>query len=114
MPLVAENSSLSEAIVEMTKKRLGMVAITDEEMKVQGIFTDGDLRRTLAQAFDPNKTLMGEIMTRNGKTIQPMALAAEAVNMLQQYKVQGLLVVDDESRLLGVLNFNDLLQAGVV
>lgn len=114
MPLVAENASLSEAIVEMTKKRLGMVAITDEEMKVQGIFTDGDLRRTLAQAFDPHKTLMGEIMTRNGKTIQPMALAAEAVNMLQQYKVQGLLVVDDESRLLGVLNFNDLLQAGVV
>lgn len=114
MPLVAENASLSEAIVEMTKKRLGMVAITDKEMKVQGIFTDGDLRRTLEKTLDPNKIIISEVMTRNGKTIQPLALAAEAVNMLQQYKVQGLLVVDDESRLLGVLNFNDLLQAGVV
>jgi len=114
IPLVSENASLSEAIVEMTKKRLGMVAITDDGMKVQGVFTDGDLRRTLAQELDPHKTAVGEVMTRNGKTIQPQALAIEAVKMLQQYKIQGLLVVDDDSLLQGVLNFNDLLQAGVV
>ncbi len=114
MPLVSECASLSETIVEMTRKRLGMIAITDEEMKVHGIFTDGDLRRTLEQGLDPHKVTVGEVMTRNGKTIRPQALAAEAVNLLQQYKIQGLLVVDDDRRLLGVLNFNDLLQAGVV
>lgn len=114
IPLVSEYASLSEAIVEMTKKRLGMVAITDEGMKVQGVFTDGDLRRTLAQELDPHKTAVGEVMTRNGRTIQPTALAIEAVKMLQHYKIQGLLVVDDDSILQGVLNFNDLLQAGVV
>ncbi len=114
MPVVAAAASVSEAIVEMTKKRLGMVAITNEEMKVQGIFTDGDLRRTLEQALDPHSTTVGEVMTRNGKTIQAQALAVEAVRMLQKHQVQGLLVVGDDSRLQGVLNFNDLLQAGVV
>lgn len=114
IPLVAESASVSEAIVEMTKKRLGMVAITDAEMKVLGVFTDGDLRRTLEQALDPHQTKVGALMTRNSKTIQPQALAIEAVQMLQQYKVQGLLVVDEDCRLQGVLNFNDLLQAGVV
>ncbi len=114
MPIVSETASLSEAIVEMTNKCLGMVAITDKEMKVQGVFTDGDLRRTFEQSFDPHQTVVREVMTRNSKTISAQALAVEAVKMMQQYKVQGLLVVDDDSRLQGVLNFNDLLQAGVV
>jgi arabinose-5-phosphate isomerase len=114
MPIVSESASLSEAIVEMTKKRLGMVAITDRDLTVRGVFTDGDLRRTLEQSFDPHQTKVGEVMTRNSKTIQAQALAIEAVKMMQQYKVQGLLVVDGDARLQGVLNFNDLLQAGVV
>ena len=114
MPVVSEMANLSDAIVEMTKKRLGMVAITDKEMKVQGVFTDGDLRRTFERSFDPHQTDVCEVMTRNSKTISAQALAVEAVKMMQQYKVQGLLVVDDDSRLQGVLNFNDLLQAGVV
>ncbi|HEY5774989.1 MAG TPA: KpsF/GutQ family sugar-phosphate isomerase [Xanthomonadales bacterium] len=114
IPLAPATASLSEAIVEMTRKRLGMVAITDSEMKVQGVFTDGDLRRALEHEIDPHKTLVGDVMTRNGKTIPSEALAVEAVKMLQQYKIQGLLVVDDDHRLQGVLNFNDLLQAGVI
>lgn len=114
MPLVSANASLSEAIVEMTKKRLGMVVIGDTEMKIQGVFTDGDLRRALEHTIDPHKTRVGEVMTAKPKTIESNALAAEAVKMLQQYKIQGLLVVDDSSRLQGVLNFNDLLQAGVI
>ena len=114
MPIISKQASLSEAIVEMTKKRLGMVAITDADMKVQGVFTDGDLRRTLELTLDPHKTVIGDVMTPNGKTVQPQALAAEAAKLLQQYKIQGLLVVDDDCRLQGVLNFNDLLQAGVV
>jgi arabinose-5-phosphate isomerase len=114
MPVISKQASLSEAIMEMTKKRLGMVAITDDDLLVQGVFTDGDLRRTMESALDPHTTAIGDIMTKNGKTIQPQALAAEAAKMLQQYKIQGLLVVDDEHRLQGVLNFNDLLQAGVI
>lgn len=114
MPVISESASLSEAIVEMTKKRLGMVAITDADLKVQGVFTDGDLRRTLAKASDPHVTRVGEVMTRDSKTISADALAVEAVKTMQQHKVQGLLVLDDDARLLGVLNFNDLLQAGIV
>jgi arabinose-5-phosphate isomerase len=114
MPMISANASLSEAIVEMTKKRLGMVAIMDQESRVSGVFTDGDLRRALEKPIDPHKTTMGELMTPEGKTIHPQALAAEAVKMMQDYKIQGLLVTDDERHLVGVLNFNDLLQAGVV
>ena len=114
MPIVSQQASLSETIVEMTNKRLGMVAITDSQMNILGVFTDGDLRRIMAQALDPHNTAIGDVMTANGRTIHSQALAAEAVKMLQQYKIQGLLVVDDEARLQGVLNFNDLLQAGVV
>lgn len=114
MPIVGREASLSETIIEMTNKRLGMVAITAAEMKVLGVFTDGDLRRIMAQTLDLHKTAIGDIMTVNGKTIHGQALAAEAVKMLQQYKIQGLLVVDDDRVLQGVLNFNDLLQAGVV
>jgi arabinose-5-phosphate isomerase len=114
MPVVQQQASVSEAIMEMTNKRLGMVAITDTELQVLGVFTDGDLRRIMAQVLDPHKTVIGDVMTVNGKTIHGQALAAEAVKLLQQYKVQGLLVVDDNSQLQGVLNFNDLLQAGVV
>ncbi|MCW8925572.1 MAG: KpsF/GutQ family sugar-phosphate isomerase [Xanthomonadales bacterium] len=114
MPVIGATACLSEAIVEMTKKRLGMVAITDEKLRVAGVFTDGDLRRTLDKPIDPRKVTMAELMTPGGKTVHPTALAAEAVKMMQEYKIQGLLVTDDEHRLVGVLNFNDLLQAGVV
>lgn len=114
MPVVPESASLSEAIIEISKKRLGMVVITDQDMRVKGVFTDGDLRRAMERALDPQQTLIGELMTPGAKTIQPTALAAEAVRLLQKHKVQGLLVVDDDSHLLGVLNFHDLLQAGVV
>jgi len=114
IPRVPATARLSDAIVEMTRKRLGMVAITSDAMEVEGVFTDGDLRRTLEREIDPHKTAVGDVMTRNGKTIGPEALAVEAVKLLQQHKIQGLLVVDEGRRLQGVLNFNDLLQAGVI
>jgi arabinose-5-phosphate isomerase len=114
MPVVSETATLAEAIMEMTRKRLGMVAITSSDLTVLGVYTDGDLRRTLEQALDPHNTLIGKVMTRNGHSILPTALAVEAVELLQKHKVQGLLVVDGQSRLQGVLNFHDLFQAGVV
>ena len=114
MPVVSEAATLAEAIMEMTRKRLGMVAVTSSDLTVLGVYTDGDLRRTLEQALDPHNTLIGKVMTRNGHSILPTALAVEAVELLQKHKVQGLLVVDGQSRLQGVLNFHDLFQAGVV
>ena len=114
MPVVGADASLSEAIMEMTKKRLGMVAVCDDNLKVLGVYTDGDLRRNLSQASDPQHTKISDIMTVNGKHIGSDALAVEAVELLQKHKIQGLLVIDEAQHLQGVLNFHDLLQAGVV
>jgi arabinose-5-phosphate isomerase len=114
MPCVPPDSSVSKAIVEMTRKRLGLAAVVDESMQVLGIFTDGDLRRTLDKNLDPHKTLVESVMTHAPKTIGPEALAAQAVQMMQAHKVQGLLVIGESDELTGVLNFHDLLNAGVV
>ena len=114
LPRVGEDASVSEAIVEMTAKRLGMTAVLDGDGVVTGVFTDGDLRRTLDGGADPHATPVAEVMSRGPKQIGPDALAAEAVALMQQHKVQGLLVTDGDGQLVGALNFNDLLQAGVV
>jgi arabinose-5-phosphate isomerase len=114
MPRISPQSSVSEAIVEMTGKRLGLSAVVDQANRVLGVFTDGDLRRTLDQNLDPHNTQVDSVMTAGPKTIRPDALAAEAVRIMQEHKIQGLLVVGDSGELEGVLNFHDLLGAGVV
>ena len=114
IPRVNETASLSETIVEVTRKRLGMCAITQPDGKVIGVFTDGDLRRALDSALDPHTTPITKIMTPGGKHISPDALAIEAMHMMQEYRIQGLLVIDAEGQLQGALNFQDLLAAGVV
>lgn len=114
IPEVPESASLSETIVEVTRKRLGMCAITNPQGDVVGVFTDGDLRRALDSALDPHTTPIARIMTRGGKHIHPDALAVEAMQMMQEHRIQGLLVIDDAGKLQGALNFQDLLAAGVV
>ena len=114
VPAVAEDASISQAIVEMTEKRLGMTAILDKDGVVTGIYTDGDLRRTLDANLDPHKTPVSRVMTRGGKHIHPEALAEEGVRMMQDHRIQGLLVIDKSGQLVGALNFQDLLKAGVV
>jgi len=114
IPCVNEQSSISQAIVEMTRKRLGMTAVVDVSGKVSGIYTDGDLRRTLDSGLDPHNTLVSAAMSQGGKHISPKALAMEAVQMMQAHSIQGLLVIDDDGQLVGALNFQDLLKAGVV
>jgi arabinose-5-phosphate isomerase len=114
IPSVGQDASISDAIVEMTRKRLGMSAILDESGGLIGVYTDGDLRRTLDTGLDPHTTPVSEVMTRNGKSITPDALAVEAVHMMQEFKIQGLLVIDKRDQLVGALNFQDLLAAGVV
>jgi len=91
-----------------------MTAVVDVSGKVSGIYTDGDLRRTLDSGLDPHNTLVSATMTHGGKHISPKALAMEAVQMMQAHSIQGLLVIDDDGQLVGALNFQDLLKAGVV
>ena len=98
----------------MTKKRLGLSAVLDDNNAVLGVFTDGDLRRALEKNLDPHTTRVAEVMSPGGKSIAPDALAAEAVQLMQSHKIQALLVIAEDNSLVGALNFHDLLQAGVV
>jgi len=114
IPVVGETASISQAIVEMTRKRLGMTAVVNATGEVIGIYTDGDLRRTLDSGLDPHTTPITNAMTPGGKTIPPDALATEAAHLMQKHAIQGLLVIDHDNRLVGALNFQDLLKAGIV
>ena len=114
LPSVPESTTLSAGLLEMSRKGLGLTAIVDSEGRVLGIFTDGDLRRALDRQIDVHRTPMSEVMTRGCKTIGPGELAAEAVRLMEQYRITGLLVVDGRGRLVGALNVHDLLRAGVM
>lgn len=114
IPKVLDSASLRDALIEMTQKSLGMTAIVDKQGKVLGIYTDGDLRRSLDQSIDIHNAGIKEVMTMNCKTIQQHLLAAEALTLMQQSKISAMLVVDDSNRLIGALNMHDFLTAGVV
>jgi arabinose-5-phosphate isomerase len=114
LPMVGEATTLSGGLLEMSRKGLGLTAIVDDDRRVRGVFTDGDLRRTLDGQLDVHHTPMSAVMTRNCKVIGPQELAAEAVRLMEQYRITGLLVVDADGRLVGALNVHDLLRAGVM
>lgn len=114
VPSVPHTASFSEAILEMSNKRMGMTAILDDSGRVIGIFTDGDLRRALEKVADVMSAPVADVMTRHPRTIGPDHLAVEAVELMELHKVHGLLVVADDGRLVGALNIHDLLRAKVV
>jgi arabinose-5-phosphate isomerase len=114
VPRVAPGTKLTAALLEMTRKGLGMTAIVADDGKVQGIYTDGDLRRTLDKGVDVREVTVDEVMTRGGRKAQAHHLAAEAVQLMEKYKVTALLVEDAAGKLLGVIHMHDLLRAGVV
>ena len=114
MPSVNEETVLSRTLLEMSAKGLGMTVVLDEQGGVSGIFTDGDLRRTLDAGFDVHATTTAEVMTRNPRTIAETCLAAEALRMMEQHRINALLVLDEDQRLAGVLNMHDLLRAQVL
>jgi arabinose-5-phosphate isomerase len=113
LPRIHSGSSIAEAIMQMTRSRLGLCAVVDDDSLV-GIVTDGDLRRHVDDLGDIRSTPVARIMTRDPHTIDADELAASAVEMMQQHRIQGVLVTDAAGRLVGALNFQDLLQAGVV
>ena len=114
IPRVNENTILSRTLLEMSAKGLGMTAVLDEHGGVSGIFTDGDLRRTLDAGFDVHTTATAEVMTKNPRTIPESRLAAEALRMMEEHRINALLVLNGEQRLVGVLNMHDLLRARVL
>ena len=114
IPWVSEATGFSEALLEMSKKRMGMTAVLDATGRVSGVFTDGDLRRTLAQVDDIRAARIADIMTRGPRTIGPDKLAVEAVQIMEERKVNQLLVVSDEGKLVGALNMHDLFRAKVI
>jgi arabinose-5-phosphate isomerase len=114
LPIVSPGTPLPEGLLEMSRKRLGLTAIVDDDRHVVGVFTDGDLRRALDRRIDIQKTRMADVMTKGGRTIGPHELAAEAVLMMEKHSINGLLVLDADGLLVGALNVHDLLRAGVM
>ncbi|MCM2336813.1 MAG: CBS domain-containing protein, partial [Pseudomonas sp.] len=115
VPRVAAEATLSEALVEMSRKRLGMTTVVDGRGALLGLFTDGDLRRALDDAaVDLRTTRIADVMTRSPRTIDAGALAVEAAQLMEAHQISGLVVVDGEQRVVGALNIHDLLRARVV
>jgi arabinose-5-phosphate isomerase len=114
IPRVRPETLLAQGLLEMSRKGLGMTAVVDEAGRVLGIFTDGDLRRTLDRRVDVHAVAMREIMTASGKSIGPRELAATAAQQMEAHSITSLLVVDAERHLIGALHVHDLMRAGVV
>lgn len=115
IPSVTANATMTVALMEMSRKGLGMTAIVDDDGHLQGVFTDGDLRRTLDdRGIDLRTTPVSQAMSRHPKVIVADKLAAEAAQLMETYKIHALLVVDEEQHVVGALNIHDLLRARVV
>ncbi len=114
IPSVKDGELLSAALTEMTKKGLGLTAIVNTAKQPIGVFTDGDLRRTFAKGIYTKAAKIADVMHANPNTIHVNQLAVEAIEMMEQKKITGLLVVDDTGKLVGAFNMHDLLKAKVV
>jgi arabinose-5-phosphate isomerase len=114
LPRISADALLGAGLVEMSRKGLGMTVVVDPADNILGVFTDGDLRRALDKQIDVHSTPMRAVMTLNGKTIGPRALAAEAVHIMETHRITALPVADADGRLIGALNVHDLFRAGVV
>ncbi len=114
IPLVTHDASLQDALLEMTSKGLGMTGVVDKQGCLCGIYTDGDLRRTLNQGVDVYKAKISDVMTHDPTTIGADRLAHEAVQLIRQHNFNGLYAVDSDNHVLGALNMQVLLRAGIV
>jgi len=113
-PRVARDATAMEGVVEMSRGRMGMTAVLDDAGRVAGIFTDGDLRRNLEKGVDLRTTRIADVMKPDPRTIGPDKLAAEAVEIMERFKINQLLVVGPDRKLLGALNMHDLFRAKVI
>ncbi|RUO80113.1 D-arabinose 5-phosphate isomerase [Idiomarina tyrosinivorans] len=114
MPSVTADAPMRDALLEMSRKGLGMTAIVDHQNRLLGIFTDGDLRRVLDSRIDIHTATISEVMTRSCVTAKAEMLAAEALKLMEDKKINGLIVIDEQGHPQGALNMHDLLRAGVL
>ena len=114
IPIVDAKVSVALALVEMTSKKLGMTTVVNASKQLIGVFTDGDLRRWLDRGMNVHQTAIADVMTRQFRTIRADSLAAEALRMMEQQKINSLPVLDKEEELVGAINMHDLLRQGVV
>jgi len=114
LPKVERGTSLRDALLEMTRKGLGMTVVVERDGRLAGVFTDGDLRRTLDKGIDVRQSLIDDVMTARGKTANADMLAAEALKIMEDHKINSLVVIDDAGLPVGALNMHDLLRAGVM
>ncbi|MEK7268321.1 MAG: KpsF/GutQ family sugar-phosphate isomerase [Nitrospirota bacterium] len=114
IPRVDQRASAREAIMEMTTKKLGMTTVVDPQGRLQGVITDGDLRRFLEKGVDLATARAGDLASKQPKTIGPDDLAARAVQVMEQFSITSLVVLDGEGRMVGVIHMHDLLKSGVV
>jgi arabinose-5-phosphate isomerase len=114
IPQVADNALLKEALVEMTRKKLGMTAVLNKESQLVGILTDGDIRRAFDSEADIHRTTVNEIMSRHPKTVHSHMLAAEALGIMEFFKITSLVVTNHHQHLLGIIHIHDILRAGII
>ncbi|MAZ39318.1 MAG: D-arabinose 5-phosphate isomerase [Legionellales bacterium] len=115
IPRITETHTVSYALVEMTKKNLGMTTVLDNNERLLGIYTDGDVRRTIDKNIDIHTTPVKDVMTKSVKTISPHVLAIEAIKIMETYKITVIVVTDENTqKVIGVIHMHDLLRAGVV
>lgn len=113
LPQVARHSLVSEALTEMTNKGFGITAIIDENHRLCGVFSDGDVRRAMRKSVNPANTSVHHVMSLHPKTIQQHQLAAEALELMEKYKITSLFIVSEEKKLIGIIHMHDLLRAGI-
>ena len=107
-------ASITDALLEITSKRMGMTVVIDDSQKVVGIFTDGDLRRLIEKGADLRNFKARDVMHGHPRTIRLDALAVEAAELMEQYRITSILVTDDAGHLCGAINTNDLMRAKVI
>ncbi|HEY0211691.1 arabinose-5-phosphate isomerase KdsD [Acerihabitans sp.] len=113
LPVTPRNASLRDALLEITRKNLGMTVICDDKLNIEGIFTDGDLRRVFDMGVDLNQARIADLMTAGGIRVTPNTLAVDALNLMQSRHITSVLVAD-QNRLMGVVHMHDMLRAGVI
>ena len=113
-PIISVSQTVKDALIEMSAKGLGMTAIVDDNQQLVGLFTDGDLRRILEQRIDIHTTQIDVVMTKSCTTATQDILAAEALNIMEHKRINGLIVVNEKNQPIGALNMQDLLKAGVL
>lgn len=114
LPSISVNATISEALIEVTDKKLGMTCVIDKCGRLAGVFTDGDIRRALNRGLDIHTTSLSEVMTANCRTISMGILAAQALELMEKYKITSLVIIDDQQYPVGVVHLHDLLSSGVI